>query len=140
MWQCPKCSRLFTRSGQSHSCGSFSVDQFLKGKSDQAVQLYQKFALLVSNLGNVLVAPAKTRIGFQNRRIFAAVNQVGKSHLYIHIITTSPIKSSRIQRVEILSPVCTVNHIRISDEQELDNELMACLQRGYEWGISHDPH
>lgn len=84
-----------------------------------------------------MVAPAKTRISFQNRRIFAAVNRVGKSHLNIHIVTTSPLVSPRIQRVEILSAQCTVNHIRISDERELDNELAAWLQRGYDWGISH---
>lgn len=140
MWQCPECDRFFTHAGHSHSCGSYSEDEFLKGKSDQAVQLYRKFALLVNSLGNVMVAPAKTRIGFQNCRIFAAVNRVGESHLYIHIVTSAPIESARVRRVEYPSPDCAVNHLRISNEQELDSELVAWLQRGIRWGKSRGSH
>jgi hypothetical protein len=136
MWTCPKCGRSFTRPGQSHSCGSFSVSKFLEGKPAQAVQLYRGFEELVAGLGHVLVAPAKTRIGFQNRRIFAAVNRIGETHLDIHIVTASPIHSHRVRRIEQLSPSCSLNHLRVRREGELDCELAEWLRRGYEWGRS----
>ena len=136
MWECPKCGRLFTRPGQSHSCGPFSVARFLEGKSAQAIQLYQRFEELVTGVEDVLVAPAKTRIRFQNRRVFAAVNRIGDNHLDIHIVTALPIHSERIRRIEQLSPATSVNHLRVNNEQDLDGELTEWLRRGYQWGDS----
>ncbi len=136
MWKCPKCGRLFTRPGHGNPCGPFTVARFLEGKSDQGIQLYRGFEELVTGVGDVLVAPAKTRIGFQNRRIFAAVNRIGEHYLDIHIVTASPIHSERIRRIEQLSPECSVNHLRVKHEQELDAEQTEWLRRGYEWGNS----
>lgn len=136
MWECPKCGRWFTRPGQSHSCGSFSVDQFLAGSSKEANALYRQFEEFILALGQVRIAPAKTRIGFQNCRIFAAVNRVTDRHLRIHIVTSAPIKSGRVHRVEHPEPDCAVNHIRIVELQDLDEELAGWLRQGYEWGVA----
>jgi len=38
-------------------------------------------------MGNVNRAPAKTRIGFQHGRIFAAANGLSRNGLRIHIVT-----------------------------------------------------
>lgn len=137
-WKCPKCSRSFTRSGQSRSCGSFSVARFLEGGPAEAELLYRKFEELVTGVGVVVVAPAKTRIGFQNRRIFAAVNRARKNHLDVHFVTSSLIHSQRIRRVEQLSPECSVSRLRLKDEQDLYDELTEWVRRGVGWGGSQD--
>jgi hypothetical protein len=110
------------------------VARFLEGKPAQGVQLYRRFEELVTGMGEVLVAPAKTRIGFQNRRIFAAVNRIGENYLDIHIVTAAPIQSERVRRIEQLSPECSVNYLRVGHEEDLDGELREWLMGGYEWG------
>ena len=102
LWSCPKCGWRFTRPAQLHACGSHTVQDYLSGKAERSVKLYRQFEGLVLSLGEVEIAPAKTRIGFQNRRIFAAVNRIGRQHLAIHIVTSRPIESQRVYRIEAL--------------------------------------
>ena len=134
LWTCPRCGRRFTRPGQSHACGAFSVPDHLKGKTPHAVALYRRFEQLAMAVGDVVVAPAKTRIGFQRRRIFAAVNRIAAGHIDVHIVTSRPIDSPRVRRIDALAPDCYVNHLRITSTQELDAELAAWLKQGYAWG------
>ncbi len=98
------------------------------------MNLYRQFEGLVLSLGEVEIAPAKTRIGFQNRRIFAAVNCIGRQHLAIHIVTSRPIESQRVDRIEALDHACYVNHLRILSPENLDGELLGWLKLGYAWG------
>lgn len=110
------------------------MDEHLLGKPEGSVELYRKFEGLALGLGEVEIAPAKTRIGFQNQRIFAAVNRIGQQHLDVHIVTSQPIKSQRVRRVNALDQTCYVNHLHIRSPEELDGELLDWLRQGYEWG------
>ena len=74
LWACPKCGRQFANRNQSHSCGHHTVKKHLKGKSSQVIALYEQFVKLAEQCGPVVITPAKTRIGFQVRMIFAAVS------------------------------------------------------------------
>ena len=94
----------FTRPGQTHSCGSFSVDQFLADNSKEASDLYRQVEKFILGLGDVGIAPAKARIGFQHRHIFAVVNRAADRHPDIHIVPFTPIQSERVRRIEILTP------------------------------------
>jgi len=134
MWTCPNCGRPFTRAHQSHSCGRFSVDAFLQGKSDEQMGLYRKFESLALSVGDVNIAPAKGRIGFQHGRIFAAVNAVNRNGIRVHIVTSTPIEAQRVARTEVLSEDSCVNHIALNTPTQVDGELRRWLQLGYEWG------
>ena len=48
----------------------------MSGKPREAVEIYNRFVDLMKSCGPVLVAPAKTRVGFQVRMIFAAVEEI----------------------------------------------------------------
>ena len=134
LWRCPACGRPFTRKGHSHSCARHTVDEHLSGKSEAVRRLYRAFERLVLSLCDAHVTAAKTRIGFQNRRIFACVNRIAASHIDAHIVTSAPIASKRIRRVEVLDDHCFVNHLRIASERELDEQLARWLRRGVAWG------
>jgi hypothetical protein len=69
-----------------HSCGRYSVAKFLAGKSKEAISLYEHFSSLVHECGPVQIAPAKTRIGFQVRMIFAAVKKLSDRGLEAHVV------------------------------------------------------
>src|SRR4029453_14973429 len=86
LWTCPKCKREFVTTNMPHSCGRYSVEAFLANKSSYAVTLYETFNFLVHKCGAVKIAPAKTRVGFQVRMIFAAVNKLTDQTLDAHVV------------------------------------------------------
>lgn len=138
MWICPKCARPFTRPNQTHSCGQFSVEAFLRGRSNLEVALYRRFEALALEERGVTLAPAKTRVGFQRGRIFAAVNGIGPNGMRAHIVTRLPIRGPRIVRTEVLSPGTCINHVRFTKSEEIDSEVAAWLRAGREWGAADE--
>jgi hypothetical protein len=134
LWMCPKCDRQFVNLNMPHSCGPYSVQQFLAGKSPTAVSLYEHFSALIHNCGPVKIAPAKTRIGFQVRMIFAAVNKLNDQGLDAHVVLTRHLKSPRFRRIEMMTPRCYVHHFKIESLGELDEEVEEWLREAYRVG------
>lgn len=126
LWTCPDCRRRFVNAGQWHSCGPWDVESFLAGKGRRARQLFDGFERLVASCGPVLLAPAKTRIGFQVRMIFAAVNSLSDRGLSAHLILPRRIESPRFRRIDDLGG-CWVHHVRIESPADLDDELRGWL-------------
>ncbi len=117
-----------------HSCGRYSVKQFLAGKSQHAVSLYEHFSALVHDCGPVLTAPAKGRIGFQVRMIFAAVNKLSDGGLDAHVVLTRRLDGPRFRRIETMTPKCHVHHFRVESISELDDEVKDWLREAYQVG------
>ncbi len=117
-----------------HSCGDYSVEKFLAGKSARAISLYERFSALVHECGPVKIAPAKTRIGFQVRMIFAAVNKLNDQGLHAHVVLTRRLKNPRFIRIDTMTPKCYVHHFRIEALSELDDEVRGWLQEAYQVG------
>ena len=134
LWQCPKCGRYFVSKNHPHSCGKFTVDDFLRGKSAQQVALYERFVELAQGCGPILIAPAKTRVGFQVRMIFAAVNGLSERGLDAHVVLLRLLESPRFRRIESLADNCHVHHFRIQKLEELGEEVAAWLCEAYAVG------
>ncbi len=135
MWTCPACGRRFSVPRTWHSCGTYSVDAFLAGRSEPAVLLYREAERTVLGLGpDVFLAPAKTRVGFQARMIFVAVNALGREHLRGHIVLPRRVRHRRLYKVEEVSPACWVHHFRLRAVGEIDRELVGWLRESYEMG------
>lgn len=120
-----------------HSCGKYSVKDFLTGKSRHATALYKHFSALVSDCGPVRIAPAKTRVGFQVRMIFAAVNKLNDHWLEAHVVLTRRLESPRFKRIETMTPRCYVHHFRIESLSDLDEEVKDWLREAYDVGTQH---
>ena len=117
-----------------HSCGRYSVKDYLSGKSQHAVTLFEHFVALVHDCGPVQIAPAKTRIGFQVRMIFAAVNKLSDRGLEAHVVLTRRLACSRFTRIETMTPKCHVHHFRIESVDELDEQVKSWLREAYQVG------
>ena len=117
-----------------HSCGGYSVQKFLKGKSRHAILLYEHFSALIHDCGPVQIAPAKTRIGFQVRMIFAAVNKLSDKGLDAHVVLTRRLEGPRFRRVDAMTPNCFVHHFRIQSLSDLDEEVKGWLHEAYQVG------
>lgn len=117
-----------------HSCGRYSVAKFLAGKSEHAVSLFEAFNALVHECGPVQVAPAKTRIGFQVRMIFAAVNKLSDRGLEAHVVLTRRLQSPRFTRIETMTSKCYVHHFRVESLSGLNDEVRNWLREAYQVG------
>jgi hypothetical protein len=134
LWTCPKCGRQFVIPKMPHSCGRYSVEMFLAGKSPYAISLYERFAALAHNCGPLQIAPAKTRIGFQVRMIFAAVNKLSDHGLEAHVVLARLLETPRFRRIETMTSKCYVHHFRITSLSELDEEVSSWLREAYQVG------
>src|SRR5438105_1504565 len=113
LWHCPKCGRPFANTNQEHSCGRYSEAVFLAGKDAHARKLFAKFCELVDSCGPTLRAPAKTRVGFQVRMIFAAVNKLDSDRLDAHVVLARRLEHERFHKIETISARNHVHHFRI---------------------------
>jgi hypothetical protein len=134
LWRCPKCRRRFANRNQSHSCGHHTIESFLKGRNPQAVAFYNGFVSAVQECGVVHLAPAKTRIGFQVRMIFAAINRVNDFGLEAHVVLARRLENPRFTRIESLSAGNHVHHFRIHSLEEIDDEVRSWLREAYDVG------
>jgi len=134
LWTCPRYGRRFANRSQWHSCGPYSVESFLEGKRPAAIELFSNFVEVVRSCSPVALAPAKTRIGFQARLIFAAVNRLTDESLDAHVVLSRRLESPRFRRIETLSPTSHVHHFRLSSRLELGDEVRAWLGEAYSVG------
>ena len=134
LWTCDKCGRPFANRNQTHSCGRFTVEEFLIGKSHQAVELFKKFAGAVHELDDVIAAPAKSRVGFQVRMIFASVNRLNDDGLTAHVVLARRYEHPRFTKVESISPRNHVHHFIIQDAKEIDDEVRDWLREAHSVG------
>jgi len=134
LWRCPDCDRQFANVNQSHSCGKYTVDDFLRGKSELAIRLFNALRAAVEACGPVTLAPAKTRVGFQCRMIFAAVNRLAKDSLAGHVVLARRLENSRFTKIESISPGNHVHHFVLTCLQDIDDELRGWLREACEVG------
>ena len=98
------------------------------------MELFHRFAELVEECAPVMIAPAKTRIGFQARMIFAAVNRLSDRGLHAHVVLSRRLESPRFRRIETLVPQSHVHHFRLQSVEEPDEEVQAWLCEAYSVG------
>ncbi len=134
LWRCPECGRPFANRNQSHSCGRYTEAAFLAGKTEGARTLYDAFVALVGGCGPMTLAPGKTRVGFQVRMIFAAVDHLGADTLDAHVVLARRLEHPRFRRIESISPRNHVHYFRIGSVAELDVEVAGWLREAYRVG------
>lgn len=133
LWRCPKCRRPFANRNQSHSCGHFTVREYLKGKNPKVISLYRRLAAMVRRCDPVILAPTKTLIGFQVKMAFADV-MLKKDWLDAYVILARRLEHPRFTRILSLSPRNHIHYFRIRTPQELDREVMQWLREAYKVG------
>ena len=134
MWTCPKCGRVFTRRGQPHSCGDYSEERFLEGASPRAIELYSRFKEELGSVAPFVLAPAKRRMGFQTRRIFAAIDTLGRDHISGHLVLKGEFPGPKFTRVTRVCDTDVTHHFRIETEEFFDDEFREWIGRAYEYG------
>jgi hypothetical protein len=136
LWTCPRCRRQFKNRNQAHSCGQFTVEQLLDGRSSEVVELYDRFRELVLCCGEVAIAPTKTRVLFKVRTVFATV-AVTRNWLDVALVLDRRLKSRRIRKAQEEYPGI-VHFLRVERTEDLNNDLADWLQEAYEFRKQKD--
>ncbi|MGZ5482331.1 MAG: DUF5655 domain-containing protein [Pyrinomonadaceae bacterium] len=109
------------------------MQSHFKGKSEKARELFDNLVALIKKSGPVKVLPEKTRIAFQVRMSFIAV-QVRRNYLIGHFVFGRRIENPRFLRVETFSPRNHLHAFRINAVSDLDDEFAAWIREAYAVG------
>ena len=135
MWRCPKCGHRFFNRNQSHSCGNYTVDDFLKGKQEKSIDLFNYFLSEYQKVGPFELHPVKTRVTLFTKMRFCAINKIGTDHIDIHLVLTSLFENNTcFYRIDNLADRFFVHHAHIYNKADINDELKKYMAMAYEVG------
>lgn len=133
LWRCSECGRAFANRNQTHSCSVVSLESHFIGKSAKVRDLFDALAAMIKKCGPVKILPEKTRIAFQVRMSFLAV-QVRRDYLIGHFVFARRVEHSRFSRIETFSPRNHLHAFRLDSLADLDQEFAAWVREAYAVG------
>lgn len=135
MWTCPKCKHKFYNVNQSHSCGNYTVDDFLKGKTGNAIALFHYFIGEYRKIGPFEVHPVKTRVALLTKMRFCSVNKIGADYIDVHLVLTRPYPDNHcFYKIDNLSDRFFVHHLKIYRESDIHEEVKRYMKLAYAIG------
>jgi hypothetical protein len=133
LWTCPDCGQRFVTPRMWHSCVRLDEDGFFAGREAQRA-LYEAWLAFVRRCGPVAVNVSRTRISFQGRVRFAGVPRVTRDGIVCSFWLKRRIDSPRL-RVEHIPPGDWIYQFRLTDPDQLDDEVAGWLAEAYEVGM-----
>lgn len=135
MWTCPKCHHHFYNTNQSHSCGSYSVDDFLTDKAAASIAIFNHFLSEYKLLGGFELHPVKTRVALLTKMRFCSINKIGANYIDGHLVLTEPFNNTLcFYKIDNLANRFYVHHFRLRDTTDITMELKKYMAMAYEIG------
>jgi hypothetical protein len=134
MWTCPKCKAQFVQKNLWHSCGDYSVEGFLKGKSERGKELFWFFVHEYQKIGPIILHPVKGRVAFMVKVRFSGVNTVGDDFIEGSFWLKEKMDSEKFFKIEHLSGNDYIHRFRIHDESFIDKEFLKYMKMAYAIG------
>ena len=133
LWRCPKCGERFITKNMWHSCGKYTLEALFARSGPHVVQLFNKFAEMISASGPVTMIPQKTRVVFQVRVRFGGCYP-RKSHLLCSLALPRVDDDPRFFKVEKYAPHFIGHSFRVYSEADLDADVQRWMREAYEVG------
>lgn len=126
MWQCPKCKRTYGRKNQWHSCGVWTSDDHLKGKSESLKKIYR---LLEKRLleASVRIDPSKTAINLWKTRNYATI-YIQKHSIKLAFLSRTAIEDERIAKRHKVKEGLHFHMLKLDCIEDVDNKLLHWLK------------
>jgi hypothetical protein len=134
MWTCPICGHKFVTKNLWHSCGKYTVADFLKGKPERSVRLFQYFLREHEKIGPITLHPVKTRVAFRVDVRFSGVHRIGRDFIAGGFWLMRRRRHRTIYRVEELGPRCFVHYFRLHKEEDIDAPFRRLMTLAYSVG------
>lgn len=132
MWTCPKCSRIFQKKGQAHSCKKVPLESHFEGK-EAAKKLYD-FLLkkIKTKVGPVKEISLPCCVHLFGKYDFIAILPK-KDSLELRFILDKKLKNKRFSNIVPMSGISIKYCLYISSPQEIDQELLDWLKQSYSY-------
>jgi predicted transport protein len=137
MWKCPLCELEFTRANQAHSCHDKELADFLNGKSEHTLKLFEHLSAEFRLIDpNITIHPTKSMISFAARKRFAYVIQLGKN--FIDVVL--PFKQAYddnlcFNKIKLVPGSDDYNHhLRLYFKDDINDEVRGFMRMAWESG------
>ena len=95
--------------------------------------MFDVLVAMIKKCGPVKILPEKTRIAFQVRMSFIAV-QLRRDYLIGHFVFARRVEHPRFSRIETFSPRNHLHAFRLDNLDDLDEEFAAWIREAYRVG------
>lgn len=130
MWTCPKCQRIFKKTGQPHSCHNVPLEQHFRNK-EKAKELFDKLVKIINHkIGECKIISLPCCIHLFGKYDFLAALPK-KNGLEIRLGLKRKIDSPRLKQCVPMSAKVFKNCFEISSKEDIDGELMEWLKESY---------
>ena len=138
MWKCPLCQLEFTRNNQVHSCHDKELADFLNGKSQHTLDLFEHLVAEFNSIdSNIVIHPTKSMISFRLNKRFAYVIQLGKNFIDVVLpfkqAYTDNLCFNKIKQVPGTDDYN--HHLRLYFKQDVNDEVRLFMRMAYNNGI-----
>jgi hypothetical protein len=134
MWKCPQCGQEFARNNQQHSCNESTLDDFLRGKSEQTTLLFWHFVKCFQKVGKVTIHPTKSMIAVASTTRIAYVIQLGKNFVDVVFPFDKPYEDNLCFRkiAQVPGTQQFNHHLRIMRREDVNKEVQHFMKLAYE--------
>jgi len=130
MWTCPKCGRIFTKTGQPHSCKSVPLEKHFENKEKAKDLFFYLVEQINRRVGKckTISLPCCIHL-FGNYDFLAALPK--KDSLEIRFALNKKVDGPRLKQFVPMSAKVFKNCFDITKKEELDNEFIGWLKQSY---------
>jgi hypothetical protein len=138
MWSCPACGQTFVSANLPHSCVVVPLADHFAGSAPGVRAAFDALLGAARAHGPVTVNATRSRITFQVRLRFAAVERPRRAHLTGHLVLTRAVPSPALVRIEPLAPYYHLHRFRLERPEDVGEDLRALLAEAY--GVGEQRH
>ena len=133
MWRCPDCERLFEKGGQSHTCTRIELGELFERKPDNMVLAFDAILQAIVPWEPNEVSVARHSIVCTSRRAWCIIKPMARQ-LDVKVYLSTELPSPLIRRITPYGKRYG-HHIRISEPEEVTEEVIKLLRRGWEESV-----
>jgi hypothetical protein len=136
MWICPLCSQEFVNTNQVHSCRDKELADFLNGKTQHTIDLFDHLVNEYKQIGDVRLHPAKSMISFAARKRFAYIIQLGKNFVDVVFPFKQAYENNLcFNKIKSVPGSDDYNHhFRMYFKDDINDEVKMYMKMAYESG------
>jgi len=133
MWQCEKCGRVFQTTNQHHICVKKDVGELFIDRPDSLVLAWDTLTQRVMEWQPNVYAATTKSVVYTSKKAWLIVKPM-KKELDVKFYCNAKLVSPRIKKhTDYGNKVA--HHIRIKEEEEVDQEVIDLLRKGYEYSV-----
>lgn len=133
MYTCPLCQRSFKQTNQKHYCANKNVSDFLAGKTDVALTIFDHLIAKLQEIGPIKLHATKAMLVISSDLAFAYIITLGKSFVDVVLPFDAPYNDNLcFRKVGLVPGTSNYNHhLRLMNVDDFNEEVIHYLTKAY---------